>query len=84
MTIFLKGGKKSDGWQKRLNWQCWAGLKKRPLFKSLLFFHEVILALHRKKVSIRVYATSRKLKSQFLIYGQLIYINMVEPCNSVW
>ena len=59
-TIFLKGVKKSDSWQKWLNWQCWAALKKGPFFKFLLFFREVILALHKKIVSIRVYATSRK------------------------
>ena len=46
---------------------CWAALKKGTLFLSLLFFWEVILALHRKKVFIRVYATSRKLKIKYHI-----------------
>ena len=46
---------------RELNAPMCAGLlwKKVPIF--LLFFWEVVLALH-KKVSIRVYATSRKIK----------------------
>ena len=43
LSLVLIRVKKSYSWQKWLNWQCWAALKKDP-FLSLLFFQEVIMA----------------------------------------